>query len=360
MSKNFYVPILKWKRGEQIGVKNLSNTCKDKIIPLIEIPPIEWDYENECPKKNIDEHLAGVVETILTSWGVNRRFFLDIPWMDEETEDLLTGQHALEYLFEDILKNTLEGIPIIRCNDYDRYKEIVKDIVRTNPYGVCIRIKDDDLLDLDENLEQLCSYLQIDKCNVDLIIDLEYIFPNKESQNILTAKNILNEIPDISKWRSITICATSFPENTSMVDRNTVGRIERGEWTLWNNLFARKAKLQVMPNFGDYCISNPAPFELDPRLMNMSANIRYTIKDDFLIFKGISIKKGKWAQATKLCNHIIVHPDYSGNNFSWGDKYIYDCANGDCSSGNAETWRRVGTNHHLAFVVNQLSTLSVI
>ena len=37
MREKFYVPILKWKRGEQVGVNNLTDSIKDKIIPLIGI-----------------------------------------------------------------------------------------------------------------------------------------------------------------------------------------------------------------------------------------------------------------------------------------------------------------------------------
>ena len=273
---------------------------------------------------------------------------------------MIHGQHPLEFLFEEFRNYNLIGIPVIKCISDQNYKDVVRNVINTDNQGVCIRVKDDDLLDLEDELEELTEDIGIDRDQADLIIDLEYISPNDSNKNLLSLRNILRAIPNISDWQSITVCATSFPENTSSIDRNTTGQIERGEWTLWNNLFSRKSKLKIMPNYGDYAISNPAPLKLDPKLMRMSANIRYTANNDFLIFKGISIQKGKWTQVQSLCKKIISHPQYCGKTFSWGDEYIFDCASGNKSTGNAETWRRVGTNHHLTFVVNQLANLHVI
>lgn len=357
MREKFYVPVLKWKRGEQIGVSNLSDPIKDKIIPLIEIPEIDWDYDKNCYKKTIDTHLENTAKTILNSWGKKRHFFLDIPWAGDGIDYMTNGDYPLQYLFDTFRVKGLLGIPVVKCSSPKDYINAVKKIINIDYYGACIRIKDKDLLNLNLNLQKLLKILGLEKDKIDLIIDLEYITPSDSNKNLLFIQNILKSIPNISNWRSITMCATSFPQNTSSVSRNTTGKVERGEWTLWKNILSSKSQLKTMPNYGDYAISNPAPFKLDPKLMQMSANIRYTVNEDFLIFKGISIKKGKWSQAQNLCDKIINHPQYYGKTFSWGDTYIFNCAYGLISTGNAETWRRVGTNHHLKLVINQLSSL---
>ena len=40
-----YIPILKWRQGEYLALDRLEDRVKDKVLPLIEIPPIEWDFE---------------------------------------------------------------------------------------------------------------------------------------------------------------------------------------------------------------------------------------------------------------------------------------------------------------------------
>ncbi|MED0762706.1 hypothetical protein P4S93_18500, partial [Aneurinibacillus thermoaerophilus] len=86
------------------------------------------------------------------------------------------------------------------------------------------------------------------------------------------------------------------------------------------------------------------------------ANIRYTTDDEFLIFRGIVVKNNGFSQMTGLCQTLINHNKYCGASFSYGDQYIYDCANGQ-QTGNAESWVTVGVNHHLTLTIKNLSSL---
>jgi hypothetical protein len=93
--------------------------------------------------------------------------------------------------------------------------------------------------------------------------------------------------------------------------------------------------------------------------MTMSANIRYTVKDGFLVFRGYSVKKHRWSQTRDLAQQVVKHPEYYGKDFSYGDEYIYKCSLGEEGTGNAEIWRRIGANHHLTLVTHDLSNLHV-
>ena len=46
-----YVPVLKWRQGEYQTLHRLSDSIKDSITPLVNIPPIEWDFEEKRMKK---------------------------------------------------------------------------------------------------------------------------------------------------------------------------------------------------------------------------------------------------------------------------------------------------------------------
>jgi hypothetical protein len=134
--------------------------------------------------------------------------------------------------------------------------------------------------------------------------------------------------------------------------------LPRREWELWKTLQRRPG---ILPRhdliFGDYAITHPVPKELDPRTMRMSASIRYTTRDNWLVVKGRNVRQYGFEQYFELCKELVQRPEYEGRDFSWGDKYISDCADGMTGPGNATTWRKVGTNHHLTRVMREIANL---
>jgi hypothetical protein len=110
-----------------------------------------------------------------------------------------------------------------------------------------------------------------------------------------------------------------------------------------------------MPIFGDYGIAHPAPSEVDPRIMRPSASIRYTTEEHWIVPKGRNLRAHGFDQFHAVCESLIKRDDYSGRDFSWGDEFIWNCAHRGSGPGNLTTWRKVGTSHHLAFVVRQIS-----
>ncbi len=89
--------------------------------------------------------------------------------------------------------------------------------------------------------------------------------------------------------------------------------------------------------------------------MRMSASIRYTISDEWLILKGRNVREHGFDQYFELSRQLVQLPEYSGEEFSWGDRWIRRCARREIGPGNATTWRKVGTNHHLVLVAQDLA-----
>lgn len=361
MYKKFYVPILKWKRGEQKALEYLDDSIKDKIVPLLELPPIAYITIDDLPSKSIDEHLDGTGEQIKQSLG-NRPFFIDLLWL-EDFDSMKNGQPPLEFLIDDFINKDLNPIIVTGTNRIDSYNEsIYKLLNKYKDINVCIRIEDDDFFDIEDNIKEIMKEINASENRTHLIIDLKYIRNNINSL-LLSIPTVINSIPNINEWLSLSICGTSFPENLSMIEKDSIESIDRVFWKLWNKLISKPKLLNRLPQFGDYAIAHPDIKDIDPRLMNMSGNIRYTSSDKYVIFKGHSTKKGKkykdgWTQMFTLTEKLINHNCYCGKYFSYGDNYIYECAKEKKSTGSAETWRRAATNHHLTFVTVQLSNLS--
>ena len=90
-------------------------------------------------------------------------------------------------------------------------------------------------------------------------------------------------------------------------------------------------------------------------MMRMSAALRYTLDDGYLIVKGRNTRDHGMEQVRDLCKTLMDSGSYYGKEFSWGDNWIHECAGG-ASTGNATSWRKVGLTHHLAVVLRQLAS----
>jgi hypothetical protein len=89
--------------------------------------------------------------------------------------------------------------------------------------------------------------------------------------------------------------------------------------------------------------------------MIMSASIRYTTDSDWLVVKGRNVRQYGFEQYFDLCRALVERPEYYGPAFSWGDEYIGRCAAREVGPGNATTWRKVGTNHHITVVTRAIA-----
>ena len=337
-NSNHYVPIIRWKRGEQKALSELDSTLKDKMTPLIEIPPIDWDFENDCPKKTIDEHLKNLATQIQESWNKPNVIFIDAFQVCLDDDEVMADQsHPLEYIFQVLYNKEIKAIPVTSRERGNNYQKAVNNIISKYNTGYSIRLYDEDFDDIDSNIGWFLHQFDSNLAEVDIIIDYKYIDSKTPVGRMskLVAGAILS-LPYIEEWRTFSFTATAFPENLSEFPSGTNGNIIRTEWLIYKKLLT--TKLTRYPAFGDYIISNPEYAKIDPRFMRMSANIRYTADDEYLIFRGFSVtnpKYGKWKQTKDLCQRIISHAKYSGKDFSYGDKYIYDCAHDDRSTGKA-------------------------
>lgn len=355
-SSKFYVPILKWKRGEQKAIEYLDSSVKNKLLPLIEIPPIDFDWANSVPKKTIDQHITTIPNTISTSFGSNE-VFVDLLNIDEE--DMLSdGTHSIEYIVNTSVGLNANIIPVVGSNRSLEYTTAIQNLLSNNIINkLCIRIEESDFQNLNILLNNMLNLYSVSSNQCHIIIDLKEKTPTSIPSYEILVPILVNNLINLSDWLSITLSATSFPKTLEQVQKNTHRLLPRSEYRLWNNII-NNSQLSCELQYGDYCIANPEYSDVDPRVMGMSGNIRYTVSDNFLVYKGINAKTNGFSQMTNMCKDLSLSIYYSGENFSWGDKYIYDCANNHKSAGNAETWRRIGTNHHITFVVNQLSNLS--
>jgi hypothetical protein len=356
--RKHYVPILKGRQGEYGALETLNSDIKDSLTPLIEIPPIPWDWAEDQPDKSIDAHLAKVAVNFEKSIGTERPFFVDLLWIPE-TERMEDDSLPLDYVFRTARALDLLPVPVINLLRSDEFLGAVKEITEEDQRGVCLRIQREDFAEFDDlegSILETLGKVSVPPKNTDLILDLRSILAPRQIDTDSLIE-LIQLIPRIREWRSFTVSATSFPENLSGLPPSDSSLLDRAEWLLYSALRRRRRDLERQPTFGDYAISHPEAAEVDPRIMRPSASIRYTTNESWLVLKGKNLRANGFGQFYQVCRDLIARPEYASSRFSWGDRYIYECAAERTGPGNLTTWRKVGTSHHLVFAVRQLASL---
>jgi hypothetical protein len=354
-----YVPILKGRAGEYGALQAMTAEVKAALTPLIEIPPIAWDFDDDQPAKTIDQHLEKVNPKISQSWGAERPAFLDLLWIAPD-ERMASGEHPLTYVFTTARRKGLQIIPVTGLVRDADYQSSCRDVIAQDRRGVCVRLQREDFEESDDLAAQVAGLLDalgLSPGEADLMLDLRAVGANEGNTLLAAVPVLVRSIPQLERWRSFVLAATAFPADLMELPPSSISSIARLEWIVWRSLIAR-SRIPRLPSFGDYAIANPQPSEVDPRIMRPSASIRYTTDDAWLILKGRNLRDFGFVEFYGVCRNLVRRPEYSGPAFSWGDSYIDECANQRVGTGNLTTWRKVGTSHHLAFVTRQIATLA--
>jgi hypothetical protein len=330
-----YVPILHWKKGEQEALEELSQEIKNNIIPLIEITP--------------DFNEANLNRT-LQCWNNRYFYFYVLPECygnDEGVYFRILRQLNPNYV-----------IPVLVLDDT---LDIITQASNLSNTGIALRITPHDIQNLRNSLANILNLLDSD--NIDLIFDLGYIENNNLSNQNNILESLFSSIPNINSFRNIIVSSSSFPESLSSIRRNTLEVIPRLEWRLFREYISNlESRFNIEIVYSDYCTSNPNYVDYKA-FMKPSFNIRYTINEEYLILKGELWENGgaDRRNISRLCNMLVSSGYFMGQDFSWGDNYIFTRSTNNATRyGNLTTWKKVGVNHHITFVVSQLELDNLI
>jgi len=337
----------------------LSIRTKASITPLIEVPEIGYDFETGKNDKSLDEHLTKFTLRVFLKWQ-KYRCFVDIhPRFIDPSARMADGQHPLKFVFDRLRKQGCMATPVTGIDHNMECQDAIKEAVYKDGRGLCLRIRLEDAVkpDIKQSFDMNLAEIGMMVGECDLILDLGA--PNFEPvegfAKLIVA--VMRNIPYLPDWRTFTMIGTSFPSSMGEV-RESPATIQRSEWLLYKKIIEilNEAKMRL-PTFGDYAIHHPDAHHLDMRIIKPSATIRYTANNSWFIVKGPNVRDHGYEQFRGHCGTVITSPHYLKPEFSYGDRYIDDCASGVAKTGNLSTWRMVGTNHHIEKVVSDVSSL---
>ena len=296
-----YAPILRFKQGELKGIKNLNENIKKRILPF---------------------------------------FYVDEDFNDRNIK--LLPQISMIYpssqeVYKDFLK---------KSQNSDSAKKLIpvfKDIRKIEGDGdFCFHV----LVNSDEKYELTGTEVKAE--NGVLILDFQSSSLSQRNIEIILASFVeLINMP----WKRIFVGGASAPS----ILKSGKTTIERTEWTViydvvkskFNNIF-----------FSDYGIQNEERMISEDLPYTPAAKIRYTTNEYFINIKGKSFRKIDSSQYKSLSNEIVSSGSFAGKDYSWGDDFIYKCAQGNVETyGNLAKWVSVCTNHHFTHVVKQFPNL---
>jgi hypothetical protein len=352
-----YVPLLKGKAGEFDALRHTAPATRGRLTPLIEVVEEPWDWDDDVPRIPLEDHLERTVSRLADAWGGEEELFVELRWLDPDARTT-RGSHPVEAFFTRA-RGRLEAIPVTQLGRDADHQAAITDVVAADARGLCLRLDNDDLLDLPataQNIDDLLATVALAVEDVDLVVDLGPVDPGHAAPVQIAAGAVLPALPYLADWRTLTLASGAFPENLSGFARNNVSSVERADWSIWSDLVSRNPPLPRLAAFGDYAIAHPDHALLDPRFITPNVAIRYTLEDRWLIVKRESTKKG-FPQFFDAAAILAARPEFLKAGHCWGDQYISECAARTKGPGRLQDWRAVGTNHHVALTVEQIANL---
>jgi len=330
-----YVPIMKCKQGEKDALYMLRDEIKDQIVPLIEVTP-------DVISKN---NFSGA-----NDFWESRPFIFDVsPEYYEELTD--------EEYFTLLSKCDRQLVtPVVKIADSE---EKLSRIGSESVNGAALRLYLEEILDDEFEVTYQEFTKKVDVTQIDLIIDVQQVEATKINETSFLIKGAVDLINNINDFRNVIFTSNSFPKSLD-VERYELTTLPRLESKVFEKIKPHFAAKEISVVYSDYTINHWTYFEFILGIQP-SFNIRYTTDNHYVIYKGDTNKKGglKIAKVKEACEKLISSPYYFDKDYSWGDLQIHEKAKSITDkSGNLTTWRAIGANHHITFIVNLLSNQS--
>lgn len=357
LSENTYVPALRWRQGEYQALWRLSPEVKDKVMPLITIPPVEFDFELWQPKKTIHEHVQPFCARYWTKWGKRPAWIaLDRKIAEGRMGD---GSHVFDYVLEGLRSREAIVIPSAPLDTDPDTLNAVAHATAKDDQGAAVLLRLEDLMTGKPRnaIENFADSLGISVNELDVILDLRA--RNFEPYDVFAAAltTALNRLGNLNQLRNFVLLGTAIPESFAQIAKGS-DEIPRHDWLFFKTLISSMPVGMRRPIYGDHTIVHPEFTAMDMRKVKAAGKIVYTTPNTWATRKGVAFRDNP-GQMHDHCKHIVTDPAFvfRGAGFSYGDKYIADCSAKVVSPSNLSRWKDVAINHHITTVAHDLATL---
>ena len=343
-----YLPILKWKQGERIALRQLTPAQWDNIVPLLELPAINSAPDADSLRAALPGYIAKVATDLTKAIPDSKSVAVDVRWLAPGYK----RQARLSSVVCRMLGKSSERkiIPVVSelmlVNDTVNLAKLAE----FNPIILRIRAAAVDAIQI-AALVTTAAGEGLSKKQLHLVVDQYSIVHGLPKAQFAAIRPHLDAALAVG-CASVTLAGGSFPVDLVGYKQGTHD-IARVEWRIWEITKAKSEYKFIL--YSDYAVTNPGPLpDLDPKQVNPSVAIRYAASDFWRLYKAGGFKKGAPNQYRGLCNLLLLDSIYSGSGFSYGDKCYDEAAHAIKGNGNPSSWRRDATSHHLVFTKSNL------
>ncbi len=355
-----YVPALRWRRGESGALSRLTESIKDRIVPFITIPPVEFDFETRTPKRTVHEHVDPFVERFVEKWGWRPAWItLDESIARDRMDD---SGHVFDHVLDGLRTCGGLAIPALPLGADSETKAAVARAVRWDRHGVGVIVRLEELMRQDVRARVLGLVEEVGGSpdETDVLIDMggpAYEPYEAFAKGLVVA---LGNLTPADPFRNLVLIGTAYPESLAAIETGS-DEIPRHDWLFYRVLLQELPADMRRPTYGDHTIVYPSFKAVDMRALNPAGKVVYTKSNAWGTRKGGAFRDDS-AQMHGHCSAIVSDPsfEFRGASFSYGDKYIAGCATGVERPSNQTRWKEVGINHHITRVADDLANLGVV
>jgi len=349
-----YMPILKSKPAEYASLARADVAVRAASLPLVEVlpPPDESDA--------VATEIAARTVVVKVGDGWSEPVAIDPGHLDVALPSP-AGLLPVEVLADEARTRGVAFMPVVRLNDPPAALAAAAGVIASDRRGAVLRIAGDlleDTASLDSWISDTQRDLGVGGGDLDVVIDLGAVGAGSGfALAARVARDLINGLSGVTSWRSLTLASGAFPTDLNAIATGTTGLLPRLDAQLWADLSSRT--LVRVPDFGDYAIQHPSLPSTGG--FGPAPQIRYTVGPNWRIYKGRKNDRRGHAQFYDICAMLLASGEFAGRALSWGDAYVEDAARSAggapvVTTGNATTWRSIGTSHHIATVVSRLAT----
>lgn len=356
LQMNHYVPSVRWRLGEYQALLALKDAAKLRIVPLITIPSIEYDFEEERPKNTVHDHVKPFPKRYKDKWGT-RAAWIDID-KSLHADTMADGQDVVSYVFDGLRKFKATAVPVVTIGtDADVKARIVK-TVAIDKRGIGLRARFEDIMrpTFMQSARDLIKEFGVSVSEVDLLLDLGA--PSYEPYATFSGALIaaLRRLADLPQFRNFVLIGTAIPQSFADITKKGA-ELPRHDWLFYKEFVSLLTDNVRRPNYGDCTIVHPsADLGLDFRKVKAPGKVIYSTSGKYAVYKGGAFR-GNEEQMHGHCENVVKNPAFQGSNFSYGDEYISLCAERQAKPSTLTRWKTVGINHHITQVLDDLATL---
>jgi hypothetical protein len=348
VEKFCYVPTVRFKRGECLGLCDLAPDVVERIRPCFVLPPPGEGGDFFGQSQTAAEVVSGTGHHIAKAWPFGTAF-LEPRFLFEKLE----GCEWLPRMFDAAQARGTTLIPVAGLTDLagPRAWAFKASLASECDVKVALRVSPSDVDDVQFNeiVSRGLSSMQIgpDGCSIFLDVSQDnsvFDDPQAVADVVLAA---VERLVEFGGWRHIVLRGSNYPQQDPAEEGATVSRA-RGEWLAWLRT------LEAGLVFGDFGADSPViKFPKGGGRIIPHRHLRYATPQSWLVVRGKAAGRTSVAMRD-VCTRIVSSGQFAGRDFSAADQRIFGVSTGHTEIGTPWQWRELDTCHHITRVVADL------